>query len=93
MLLQEVAVVLTLWTGVVTAAGNKGRGNDCDCNAISLKPGPPVCGEDGIDYINACLAECQGVAVRKPGRCPGMRHQTDISNSEQFLNFGLQFYC
>eukprot|EP00191_Tetraselmis_sp_GSL018_P014968 CAMPEP_0177581760 /NCGR_PEP_ID=MMETSP0419_2-20121207/2332_1 /TAXON_ID=582737 /ORGANISM="Tetraselmis sp., Strain GSL018" /LENGTH=408 /DNA_ID=CAMNT_0019070849 /DNA_START=341 /DNA_END=1564 /DNA_ORIENTATION=- len=73
MLLQEVAVVLTLWTGVVTAAGNKGRGNDCDCNAISLKPGPPVCGEDGIDYINACLAECQGVAVRKPGRCPENR--------------------
>ena len=55
--------------------GSSGRGSvqACDCNRIPLKPGPPVCGADGIEYINSCLAECQGVAVVKNGGCPGRR--------------------
>ena len=51
-------------------SGKSGKGG-CDCNRIPLKPGPPVCGDDGIEYINSCLAECQGVTVVKSGRCPG----------------------
>jgi len=30
----------------------------------------PVCGEDGMDYSNKCMAECEGVVVECEGRCP-----------------------
>lgn len=78
----SLAAVL-LVTGASPANSGNGKGNingaaeskfhrpGCDCNAIPLKPGPPVCGDDGIEYINPCLAECQGVTVVKNGRCPG----------------------
>mmetsp|Transcript_32314 Transcript_32314/g.91615 ORF Transcript_32314/g.91615 Transcript_32314/m.91615 type:complete len:296 (-) Transcript_32314:789-1676(-) len=72
------ALLLMLLLGSAGAVPGKGNGNgpstgagSCDCQRIPLKPGPPVCGEDGLDYVNACLAACQGVTVLKPGRCPG----------------------
>ena len=57
------ALAAALTTETVPAAEN------CDCQALPLTPGPSVCGEDGIDYINVCFAECQGVTVASVGLC------------------------
>ena len=35
------------------------------CSAQRL----PVCGADGLTYLNRCLAECQQVEVASPGAC------------------------
>ena len=37
----------------------------CGCSALV----DPVCGEDGQDYANSCLAACAGVGVDRLGAC------------------------
>jgi len=37
----------------------------CECGGVRA----PVCGEDGTNYSNACLARCAGIAVAHAGLC------------------------
>ena len=38
----------------------------CRCPRVRA----PVCGENGKDYLNACLAKCDGVEKKCDGKCP-----------------------
>ena len=38
----------------------------CPCPRV----GGPVCGENGKEYHNACLAKCDGVEKKCDGKCP-----------------------
>ena len=38
----------------------------CSCPEI----GSPVCGENGKEYENDCLAKCDGVEKKCDGKCP-----------------------
>lgn len=40
----------------------------CDCGNLLLTPAP-VCGAQGVTYINRCMAECQGAEVQHEGAC------------------------
>ena len=42
-------------------------GDPEDCACIALYD--PVCGSDGITYVNACLAECEGITDFEEGEC------------------------
>lgn len=41
---------------------------ECDCSSLSLAP-TPVCGKDGLTYVNRCIAVCQGVEVAHNEPC------------------------
>ena len=43
-------------------------GFDCS-TGCDLSGSSPVCGKDGITYLNRCLALCQGVAVASDAPC------------------------
>ena len=45
------------------------------CENVQL----PVCGNDGITYLNACRARCKGVAINYRGRC--LNQSTNISSN------------
>ncbi len=54
---------------------------DCICPTVAL----PVCGEDGITYINACQAACAGVEVLAEGECQTNNLQA-ITSQFSFVN-------
>ncbi|MEZ4265656.1 MAG: Kazal-type serine protease inhibitor domain-containing protein [Myxococcota bacterium] len=39
--------------------------SDCGCAAVA----DPVCGSDGVDYVNSCLAACAGARAVSHGPC------------------------
>jgi hypothetical protein len=50
----------------------------CGCNHL----GPPVCGRDGRDYDNACIANCFGAVVAKTGHCNCASNNIKVCGSD-----------
>lgn len=68
----------TDWT--CTTAGNLYRHNCyAICHGETRCPdaGTPVCGLDGVDYVNACEATCRAGGVLHEGACVGLCEQCD----------------
>ncbi len=65
---------------VCTTGGNMYR-NDCyaTCHNEPMCPktGPAVCGLDGVDYVNACEADCRAGGILHEGACVGICEQCD----------------
>ncbi|MEL6719410.1 MAG: T9SS type A sorting domain-containing protein, partial [Bacteroidota bacterium] len=50
----------------------------CGCDAVY----EPVCGSDGVEYSNACVAECNGVFDYESGVCEVEEEYIDIEITE-----------
>jgi hypothetical protein len=50
----------------------------CGCNHL----GPPVCGADGKDYDNSCIANCFGSSVAKTGHCNCATNNIKVCGSD-----------
>ena len=42
----------------------------CPCTFVLVVNYDPVCGADGQEYPNACLAACYGIPIQCKGKCP-----------------------
>jgi hypothetical protein len=58
--------LLLLVAGAAAAAPAPGSGCAAEGCAAAVKP---VCGADGLTYMNECLAACQSVTVASQGSC------------------------
>ncbi len=61
----------------------------CDCGGVLA----PVCGEDGLTYVNRCKAHCVDVSVAHAGACETPVCQSDDGCTEdEFCEFGICSY-
>lgn len=44
----------------------------------------PVCGEDGVEYTNACIARVQGIKIAYHGEC-GLQSTGTLAVSDLFV--------
>ena len=51
----------------------------CQCSASDWSP---VCGQDGLTYINKCKAECEKTHVLCEGNCPCQDSGAGIDDQE-----------
>ncbi len=50
---------------ILTNSNGLSAANSCQCTSDNS----PVCSNDGIDYVNSCLANCYGKTVKATGHC------------------------
>lgn len=63
-------LVCGLWvSALLVQVALAGQTDDEECTTGCKAMNKPVCGADGITYLNKCLAKCQGVKVAFKGAC------------------------
>ncbi|TRY70818.1 hypothetical protein TCAL_17406 [Tigriopus californicus] len=62
------------------------KNNLAACSCIRVKD--PVCGTDGRNYLNPCLAKCHNVRVECDGSCPCQK-----SGGQCFCPFNFEPVC